>query len=63
MWKCPKCGREFINAEQNHFCAKPNSIDEYIASQREEVHPINPINPITKEKKSRSLTQWPALTF
>lgn len=40
MWKCPKCGREFINTEQNHFCAKPNSIDEYIATQPEEVRPL-----------------------
>ena len=40
MWTCPKCGREFKNTEQDHFCVKPNSIDEYIASQPEEVRPL-----------------------
>lgn len=40
MWKCPKCGREFINTEQDHFCIKLNSIDEYIAAQPESVRPL-----------------------
>ncbi len=40
MWKCPKCGREFKNTEQDHFCVKPNSIDEYIAAQPEDVRPL-----------------------
>lgn len=39
MWKCPKCGREFKNIEQNHFFEKPNSIDEYIAAQPENIRP------------------------
>lgn len=39
MWKCPMCGREFKNTEQDHFCVKPNSIDEYIATQPEDVAP------------------------
>lgn len=33
MWKCPNCGREFKNAEQNHFCGKISSVDDYIADQ------------------------------
>lgn len=33
MWKCPKCGRDFKNAEQDHFCIKPKNIDEYIKMQ------------------------------
>ena len=38
MWKCPKCAREFNNANQNHFCNKnPKTIDEYIAAQPENV--------------------------
>ncbi len=37
MWKCPKCGREFKNTRQDHFCEKPNDIDEYIAAQPDEV--------------------------
>lgn len=40
MWKCPKCGREFKNAEQNHFCGKISTIDDYIADQSAEVQPI-----------------------
>jgi len=41
MWKCPKCGREFKNANQDHYCGeKPADIDEYIAAQSEEIRPI-----------------------
>lgn len=40
MWRCPKCGREFKNTEQDHFCVKPNSIDEYIVAQPEDVQPL-----------------------
>ncbi len=40
MWKCPKCGREFKNTEQDHFCLKPNSIDEYIDAQPEEMRSL-----------------------
>ena len=40
MWKCPKCEREFNNAEQSHFCGKINSIDDYIADQPADVRPL-----------------------
>ena len=34
MWKCPKCGREFKNNNQSHYCGeKPQNIDEYILMQ------------------------------
>ncbi len=34
MWKCPKCGKEFKNINQNHFCGeKPKTIEEYIMRQ------------------------------
>ena len=36
-WKCPKCGREFSKKDQQHFCEKPQTIDEYIAAQDERV--------------------------
>ena len=39
MWKCPKCGREFKNQDQGHYCIKPESIDQYIEFQDEEVRP------------------------
>jgi len=40
MWKCEKCGREFKKVNQNHFCGKINTIDDYIASQPAEVQAI-----------------------
>ena len=40
MWQCPKCGREFKNQNQDHFCEKPKSIDEYILGQPENIQPI-----------------------
>ena len=41
MWKCPKCGKEFKNANQNHSCGdKPVCIDEYIAAQSADVQPV-----------------------
>ncbi len=36
-WKCPKCGREFSRIDQQHYCGKPETIDEYIESQDEPV--------------------------
>lgn len=41
MWQCPKCGREFINTNQDHFCGEPpKTIDAYIAAQPESVQPL-----------------------
>ncbi len=41
MWQCPKCGREFKNQDQNHFCSEaPNTIDTYIEAQGKEVQPL-----------------------
>lgn len=38
MWMCPKCGRTFKRKEQSHYCGKaPETVDEYIAAQPEEV--------------------------
>ena len=38
MWKCPKCGREFKNVNQGHYCGKaPETVDEYILAQNEVV--------------------------
>ena len=40
MWKCPKCGRTFKRQGQDHYCGKaPETIEEYIAAQPEEVQP------------------------
>jgi uncharacterized protein YdhG (YjbR/CyaY superfamily) len=40
MWKCPKCNREFKNTNQDHYCGKIETIDQYISEQAEEVQPI-----------------------
>ena len=40
MWKCEKCGRTFRAENQNHFCGKVETIDQYIAEQAVEVQPI-----------------------
>ncbi len=40
MWKCPKCGKEFSRKNQDHYCIKPQTIDEYIAAQDESVQPM-----------------------
>jgi uncharacterized protein YdhG (YjbR/CyaY superfamily) len=40
MWQCPKCKREFKNTNQDHYCGKIETIDQYIAEQAEEVQPI-----------------------
>lgn len=40
MWKCPKCEREFKNQNQDHFCEKPKTIDDYIASRSESVQTL-----------------------
>lgn len=39
MWKCPECGRSFARQDQQHYCGKPRTIDEYIEAQPEEVQP------------------------
>ena len=38
-WKCPKCGRVFKRRNQDHYCTKPQSIDEYISVQEEKYQP------------------------
>jgi len=41
MWKCPKCGREFKNTNQDHFCGEPpKTIDAYISEQPDSIQPL-----------------------
>jgi uncharacterized protein YdhG (YjbR/CyaY superfamily) len=41
MWQCPKCGREFRNTNQDHFCGEPpKTIDAYIAAQSDDVRSL-----------------------
>ena len=39
LWRCPKCGREFKKQNQDHYCVKPQDIDEYIMAQEHEAQP------------------------
>ena len=66
-WKCPKCGREFSRKDQDHYCVKPQNIDEYIALQDEAVQSrlrevraiIHAAIPDAKERISWSMpTYW-----
>jgi uncharacterized protein YdhG (YjbR/CyaY superfamily) len=48
MWQCPKCGRDFKNSNQSHYCGSAiTTVDEYIAVQPEEVRPL-----LTKIRKT-----------
>ena len=68
IWVCPQCGRSFRRKEQDHYCGKaPETIEEYILSQPEEVQPyLRQVNdaikgsiPEAKEKISWSMpTYW-----
>ena len=40
MWQCPECGRNFKNTNQDHYCGKIETIDQYISEQAIEVQPI-----------------------
>jgi uncharacterized protein YdhG (YjbR/CyaY superfamily) len=40
MWKCPKCGREFKNTNQEHTCKKVSTIDEYIDDRPAEIQSL-----------------------
>ncbi len=66
-WKCPRCGREFSRMDQDHYCVKPQTIDEYIAAQKETIRPrlermrsiIHEAVPDAEEKISWSMpTFW-----
>ena len=73
MWTCPKCGRSFRNCNQSHYCGKaPETIEEYILEQPEEVQPIlqqlqetiHGAIPEAKEKISWSMpTFWKGRTL
>ena len=66
-WKCPKCGREFAKQNQDHYCVKPQNVDEYITAQDEAVQPklreireiLRSALPDAQEKNSWSMpTYW-----
>ena len=39
QWKCPSCGRTFAHKDQQHYCGKPQTVDEYLLTQDEGVRP------------------------
>ena len=65
-WKCSKCGREFSKKDQQHFCEKPQTIDEYIAAQDERVQPrLNEIRAILKKAlpEAEECISWSMPTY
>ena len=57
-WKCPKCGREFNRQNQDHYCIKPQNIDEYIAAQDEKYQPrLREIRAFIRVMKRQRLLQ------
>ena len=67
MWTCPKCGRSFKRAGQDHYCGKaPASIDEYIVRQDTSIQPtlialrnaIRDAIPDAEEKIAWSMPTW-----
>ena len=67
MYQYPKCGRNFKNANQDHYCgSKPASIDEYIAAQPENAQPLlHKIRTTIKKAapKAREKIAWGMPTF
>ncbi len=65
-WICPKCGRTFSRQDQDHYCLKPQTIDEYIAVQDEAVQPrLKEIRAIIHEAipEAREKISWSMPTF
>lgn len=66
MWKCNKCGRSFRNNDQQHYCGKIETIDQYINEQEEVIRPIlervrdiiRVAAPEAKEKISWQMPTW-----
>ena len=67
VWKCPQCGRAFGRQNQDHYCIKPQNIDEYIAAQDDSIQPrlkqlrsiIREAIPEAEERMSWSMpTYW-----
>ena len=64
MWTCPKCGKDLTRKDQQHYCLKPQSIDEYISQQDEAVRQrletiretIRAAIPEAQEKKQKLYT-------
>lgn len=67
MWICPKCGRSFCNTDQSHYCGKaPETIEEYILSQPEDVQPyLHQVNDAIKSKlsKAKGKISWSMPTY
>lgn len=65
-WQCPKCGREFKNMNQDHYCVKLSTIDEYISAQPEDVQPLlNKIRAIIRNAAPNAVEKisWQMPTF
>ena len=66
MWQCPKCKRKFKKSNQNHFCGKIETIDQYISEQNEDVQSIlNKIRDVIRNAAPEAIEKmsWKMPTF
>lgn len=66
MWKCPLCGRTFERKDQQHYCIKPRTVDEYIFAQEEAVQPrLREVRNVIKEAipEAEERISWSMPTF
>ena len=66
MWECPKCRKMFKTKNQNHSCFKPDTIDEYIAGQADEIIPLlHKIREVIREAapNAKEKISWQMPTF
>lgn len=66
MWKCPRCQRVVSRQHQDHYCIKPQNIDEYIAAQSEALKPkLNELRDIIRSAipDAEERIFWPMPTY
>jgi len=66
MWICDKCGRGFKNKNQEHYCGKFSTIDEYISVQLPEIQPIlHKVRSVIRENAPNAIEKisWNMPTF
>ena len=66
MWECPKCGRKFIRADQQHYCGKPETVDAYILTQDPALRPrLERIREIIREAipEAEECISWSMPTY
>ena len=66
MWICPGCGRAFSRKDQQHYCGKIDSVDQYIEAQAEEARPyLNQVRQLLRAAmpEAQETISWSMPTF